>query len=458
MPDGKKSASSTSHQDQQAEPLLPGSQRSSSSFDTDSEASATSRLLSKHAVQLKSISASSSSSSASSVTLVSQIDAVSLRSPFPPAFRSPFEGPLTSPFPKSEYHHSRRPYVTHGQPTAELNTIPEASPLGRNLKWSSAYLLIIGRVIGSGIFATPGVIVHGVGSVGLSLTLWLLGAIVAACGLAVSMELGCMLPRSGGEKVYLEFIYSHPRFLASTVVAVQAVLLGFTASNCIVFGKYMLFAFDVEPTEFLQRACAVGLLAAVTILHGCFLRTGIAIQNALGWIKLLVVAFMALAGISVLVFRPGTNVTHHHHAHITHHDLARSPSPFSSWESLWAGSNWSFGTLATSFFKISFAYSGYDNINNVLDEVKDPVRTLKTAAPAALITIFFFYFLLNVAYFVVVPVEDIKKSGELIAAMFFERVFGEGAGGRVLPILIALSAAGAVMVSAFTQVHQHVPS
>lgn len=43
-----------------------------------------------------------------------------------------------------------------------------------------------------------------------------------------------MLPRSGGEKVYLEFIYDRPRFLASTVVAVQAMLLGFTASNCIV--------------------------------------------------------------------------------------------------------------------------------------------------------------------------------------------------------------------------------
>lgn len=43
-----------------------------------------------------------------------------------------------------------------------------------------------------------------------------------------------MLPRSGGEKVYLEFIYDRPRFLASTIVAVQAMLLGFTASNCIV--------------------------------------------------------------------------------------------------------------------------------------------------------------------------------------------------------------------------------
>ena len=58
--------------------------------------------------------------------------------------------------------------------------------------------------------------------------------------------------------------------------------------------------------------------------------------------------------------------------------------------------NWKLGTVATSFFQ--YAYSGYDNVNNVLDEVKDPVRTLRTAAPAAMITIIFFYVLLNMAY------------------------------------------------------------
>jgi len=79
--------------------------------------------------------------------------------------------------------------------------------------------LVISRVIGSGIFATPGVLVKDVGSVGLSMALWTLGAIIAACGLAISLEYGCMLPRSGGEKVYLEFTYRKPRFLASTLVA-----------------------------------------------------------------------------------------------------------------------------------------------------------------------------------------------------------------------------------------------
>ena len=80
----------------------------------------------------------------------------------------------------------------------EDDVLPETAVLGRNLGWSSAYILIISRVIGSGIFATPGAVVRSAGSIGLSLLLWIAGALISWCGLAVSLEYGCMLPRSGG--------------------------------------------------------------------------------------------------------------------------------------------------------------------------------------------------------------------------------------------------------------------
>lgn len=82
--------------------------------------------------------------------------------------------------------------------------LPEASSHGKALNWSSAYILVISRVIGSGVFATPGSIVKSAGSIGLTLLLWLVGTVLAACGMAVSMEFGCMLPRSGGDKVSLQ--------------------------------------------------------------------------------------------------------------------------------------------------------------------------------------------------------------------------------------------------------------
>ena len=83
--------------------------------------------------------------------------------------------------------------------TLEDDVLPETAAVGRTLHWSSAFIIIISRVIGSGIFATPGAIASSVGSIGLSLTLWVVGAAISWCGLAVGLEYGCMLPRSGGE-------------------------------------------------------------------------------------------------------------------------------------------------------------------------------------------------------------------------------------------------------------------
>ena len=85
----------------------------------------------------------------------------------------------------------------------ENDVIPETSILGRNIGRGSAFILIISRVIGSGIFATPGLIVKAVGSVGLSLLLWIIGAIITWFALSVFLEYGCMLPRSGGELIPL---------------------------------------------------------------------------------------------------------------------------------------------------------------------------------------------------------------------------------------------------------------
>ena len=321
--------------------------------------------------------------------------------------------------------------------SVELETLPETATFGRNLTWTSAYMLTVSRIVGSGIFATPGSIYNSAGSVGLALTLWIVGAAISACGLAVSMELGCMLPRSGGSKVYLEFMYRRPRFLASTLVAIQAVVLGFTASNCIVFGEYMLVAFDMEVTAFRQRTLAVGLLTAITIIHGFFLKTGIWVQNALAWVKIGLMVFMAILGV-VALFLPRTS--------------ARTNAVALSLPRLFESSNWDLVALSTATFKVTYSFAGYDNVNNVLNEVKDPVRTLKSMGPAALLTVTVFYLMLNIAYFIVVPLEEIKTGGELIAALFFEKIFGVSVGSKILAILVAVSGAGNVMVVTFALV------
>jgi len=122
------------------------------------------------------------------------------------------------------------------------------------------------------------------------------------------------------------------------------------------------------------------------------------------------------------------------------------------WDKIWKNSNWSWGILSTALFKVLYSYAGLNNVNNVLNEVKHPVRTLKTVAPAALVTACCLYLLVNIAYFIVVPIDELKDSGELIAALFFEKTFGAGFGKTVLPLAIAISAAGNVMVVTYALV------
>lgn len=250
--------------------------------------------------------------------------------------------------------------------------------------------------------------------------------------------------------MYLEYTYPRPRFLASTLIAVQAVVLGFTASNCIIFAKYTLFALNIEPTDLQHKALAVGLLTAITIIHGCFLRTGIVIQNALGWVKIFLIGAMSLTGLWVIllqffgnshqVTRPGSS------SHYLH-----------SWDSMWEGSNWSWGLLSTSLFKVFYSYAGLNNINNVLSEVHNPIQTIKTVCPSALLTAGGLYLLANLSYLLVIPFEDIKHSGELVGALLFERLFGDSIGRVLFPLAIAISAAGNVMVVTFALVYLFPP-
>lgn len=320
--------------------------------------------------------------------------------------------------------------------SVEHQTVPETATYGRNLSWTSAYLLTIAHVVGSGIFAAPGNIYREVGSPGLVLLVWLVGAAITACGLAVWMELGCMLPRSGGHKVYLEFMYRRPRFLASTLVAVQAVFLGFTAANCIVFSEYLFFAVGYQPSRIVQRLVAVALITVITIVHGCFLKAGIWIQDLLAWVKLGLMAFMAVVGLAALALPRRT-------AFDQGADLA-------SWSDLMSGSIWSWGSMASSTLLVASSFSGADSLVYVLNEVKNPIKTLKTSAPLALLTVTLFYLMMNIAFFIIIPLQEFKNGGELVAALFFEKLLGANVGGIVLPALIAICSAGNIMSTVFS--------
>jgi len=69
--------------------------------------------------------------------------------------------------------------------------------------------------------------------------MWLVGAVIAACGTSVYIELGTGLPRSGGEKNYLEFIYRKPRFMVTFIFMMYTLIMGTATANSVVFSECM---------------------------------------------------------------------------------------------------------------------------------------------------------------------------------------------------------------------------
>ncbi|KAF7331492.1 High affinity methionine permease [Mycena kentingensis (nom. inval.)] len=319
-----------------------------------------------------------------------------------------------------------------------FDNVPKAK---RKLGLFSAVFLVFNRVIGTGIYATPSVILRSSGSVGVALLMWLLGAIIAAAGTAVYVELGTGLPRNGGEKNYLEFIYRRPRFLVSCSFVAYTLLIGSAAANSIVFGEYVLHALALEPTRLASRLVAVLVLTFCLLTHGTLPSLGLRLQNTLGAGKLVILLSIALLGILSLLGFPALSVRSPYDP----------PKNFASWHDLWAGSLSSgVNGFVTALYSVIWSFIGYANANYALSEVKDPVRTIKRAAPLAMAAVSVVYLLVNVAYFAVVSKEDILGSRRIVAALFFRNLFGPGT-ERALSGFIALSTLGNLLAGQFTQ-------
>lgn len=96
---------------------------------------------------------------------------------------------------------------------------------------------------------------------------------------------------------------------------------------------------------------------------------------------------------------------------------------------------------ATATFKVLNAYAGWSNVNYVLNEVRNPVRTLKIAGPLGLGICAVLYLLANVAYFAAATKEQLLKSGVTVASLFFKEVFGTRA-QQALTVFVALRCRG----------------
>ncbi|RWA04273.1 hypothetical protein EKO27_g10832 [Xylaria grammica] len=306
--------------------------------------------------------------------------------------------------------------------------VESKSPLGYHVGWVTVIFLNVNQMIGTGIFSTPGTILGRTGSIGLALFYWVIGILLAVAGFAVYLELASYFPnRSGSEVVYLEQAYPRPKHFFPISFAFYSVVLSFSASNAIVLSNYLWALAHKTPTDWQVKGVAVAaytLAAICVIAHNKY---SLWATNLIGGVKILTLIFISITGFVVL----GGHVP-------------RVSDPGANFRNAFEGTTTNGNDLSVALVNIIFAFSGYANAFALVNEIKNPIPTLKRNGAVAVSIVSVLYILCNIAYFsaVKVPKETFAQSKAIAASVFFAAVFGEGRAQDALNALVLISAFG----------------
>lgn len=307
----------------------------------------------------------------------------------------------------------------------------------RRLGKYSTTTIFIGRMIGSGIFATPGLIMKDASGSGfLYLIFWSIAAVVAYTGLSLYLELGSYLPVNGATKKFLEYIYPKPRYMTTVVFSIFTLLFSFSSANALVFGEYIRYSFGYKEDEHKSRQIACALIIVCSALHGYSKKVGIACQNVLGSIKIVLLLLIAFTCFYVLIL-PSSITKIENHFDMEHMKLP----PFSTLQG---------STYAMAVIKCIHSFGGWTTCHIFQNEIKNPIKTLKMAGPLSMGIIFVLYLLLNLCYLKVIPYEDFSNSKQLAGAILFSKVYGKQMGTLMMNLMIAISSAVNVMIVIYT--------
>ncbi|KAL1492010.1 hypothetical protein ABEB36_012516 [Hypothenemus hampei] len=290
--------------------------------------------------------------------------------------------------------------------------------LKRRVGLVSGVALIVGTMIGSGIFVSPSGLLERTGSIGMSFVVWMSCGLLSLLGALSYAELGTMNTSSGAEYAYfMDAFGAPPAFLfswASTLVLKPSQM----AIICLSFGKYAVEAFvtECEPPEIVVKM--VALLAMVVILYvNCYsVNLATSVQNVFTAAKLVAVLIVILGGAYKIL---DGNTQHLRH-------------PFSN-------TQYSIGNIATAFYTGLWAYDGWNNLNYVTEEIKNPSKNLPRSIIIGIPLVTFCYALINISYLTVMSPMEMMTS-EAVAVVFGNRLLGVMS--WLMPLSVTISTFG----------------
>ncbi|KAK4104847.1 hypothetical protein N658DRAFT_191231 [Parathielavia hyrcaniae] len=307
----------------------------------------------------------------------------------------------------------------------------------KTLTYLNGLSLIVGLIIGSGIFSSPSQVNSNVGSPGAALIVWVVAGILAWTGAASYAELGGAIPLNGGPQVYLSKIFGEWAGFLFTWVAVLVLKPGGAAIVAIIMGEYLVRAAIGAEAEtvnvWINKSVALAGLALVTFMNCVSTRLGTRMNDGLMFFK-----FVALLGVTVI----GVVVA------VTGYSSSGAANRDWKDHAWFEGTKMDASAWAVALYAGLWAFDGWDNTNYVVGEFRNPSRDLPRVIHTAMPLVILSYILANIAYFLVLPLETINSSNT-VAVMFGAKVFGP-VGSLILALIVSASCFGALNSSTFT--------
>jgi basic amino acid/polyamine antiporter, APA family len=286
-----------------------------------------------------------------------------------------------------------------------------AQDLPRRLGMLDATAIVIGIVIGSGIFVLPNLIARSLPSAPAILAVWVVAGVLSFFGALAYAELGAMLPATGGQYVYLREAYGPLCAFVCGWTFMLAVLAGGSAWLAVTFSIYAGYFFPLTAAA--AKALSIALIAALSAVNYVGVQEGAWVQRTFTGLKIVGLAVLIGAGL------------------LSPHTAAPAAAP----------------PLAAMHFGAAMAaclmaYNGWSYVSFVAGEVRDPQKNLLRSLVLGMAAVAVLYVSANVAYLKVMTVAQIAAT-DRVGADLATRTMGP-IGGTLVSLTVLLSIVGAV--------------
>ncbi|XP_078582489.1 large neutral amino acids transporter small subunit 1-like [Branchiostoma floridae x Branchiostoma japonicum] len=294
---------------------------------------------------------------------------------------------------------------------------PSTVRMKRELTLTNGVATTLSIIIGSGIFLSPKGVLRATGSVGLSLIVWSLSGLLSLLGALCYVEIGTTIPKSGGTYTYLHEIFGP--WVAFVRIWQNFIIGGpcATAVVSITAAQYMLYPFFTPcPAPYLAVRLVAALCLGLVGFANCYsVRLAAQLNNVL--------TFLKVGALGIIVVFGGIQ-------------LAKGNTVNFEPDNVFDGTTSNVGDAMVSFYSALWAYSGWQTLNTMTEELKDPTRNLVQSIAISMPLVTIIFVLTNIAYFTAMTPAEMLAS-DAVAVTFADRLLGSMS--WVIPVAVAVS-------------------